>query len=155
MILLSGAYRHRAAKGTRASRSRWASEGNSASSCLSSCSWRLSSPEPRRQNKCLTVGGKAEGRGEETRSIRRHNKQAEMLEDYCEENGDKRGANPDYLFPSPLTYILKTKSQWNTSFIKMKFAYAGWGHCASAQSYWPARQPTVAPGPLLCTQGCR
>lgn len=50
-------HRRRAARGTRASRSRWASAGSCGSWCLWSCSWRPSSPEPRRRSRCLTVDG--------------------------------------------------------------------------------------------------
>lgn len=63
---LAGAetHRRRAARGTRASRSRWASAGSCGSWCLWSCSWRPSSPEPRRRSRCLTVGGNTAGEGE-------------------------------------------------------------------------------------------
>lgn len=57
--ILCGSYHRRAARGTWASHSRWASVGNSGNWCLSNCSWRLSSLEPMKRNKCLTVGGKS------------------------------------------------------------------------------------------------
>lgn len=59
LVLLQGwAYHHRAARGTLASHSRWASAGNSGNWCLLNCSWRLSSLEPTKQSRCLTVGKK-------------------------------------------------------------------------------------------------
>lgn len=54
-------HRRRAARGTRASRSRWASAGSCGSWCLWSCSWRPSSPEPRRRSRCPTVDGNIGG----------------------------------------------------------------------------------------------
>jgi len=78
----SRAYRHRAAKGTRASRSRWASEGNSGSWCPSSCSWRPSSPEPRKQNICPTAGWKRrkENEVEMPGNMKREKKGTERIE---------------------------------------------------------------------------
>lgn len=55
-------HRRPAARGTRASRSRWASAGSCGSWCPWSCSWRPSSLEPRRRSRCLTVDGNI-GRG--------------------------------------------------------------------------------------------